>query len=74
MIDAKWSRRWVSGGLVIYPSGLDNGCQVDVLWPGYLHSSVGNQRVIWRSGVCPDVYPDIDAGLESSKVLSSQAS
>lgn len=54
--------------------GLDNGCRVNVRWSAYVSPSGGNQRVIWMSGVCPgmntqrtDVYPDIDARLESSK-------
>lgn len=46
-------------------NNLDDGCQV--VWihkPSFLSLSRDNQRVIWRF----DVYPSIDAGLESSKV------
>lgn len=65
------------------PGGLEDGCQefwshpvasiMGVRWPGYVSPSGDNQRVIWDSGVCPDVYPGVDTGLESSKSLSSQA-
>lgn len=47
------------------PGGLEGGYQgfwscpivrmTDVRWSGYLSPSGGNQRVFWRSGVCPEV-------------------
>lgn len=33
---------------------------VGVRWPGYVGPAGGDQRVIWRSGVSPDVCPGID--------------
>ena len=48
-------------------SGLDNRCHGDARWPGHASPSGGGQRVMWRSGVCPDMCPGIDTGLESSK-------
>lgn len=48
-VDDQWSGQWISDGLDA--------------WTFFLSLPGGNQRVIWRS----DVYPDIDTGLESSK-------
>lgn len=55
-------------------SGQDNVClSVDVMWSGYMSPSGDKQKVIWRSGMSLDAYPGLDAGLEISKHLSSQA-
>lgn len=54
-MDARWSRRWASGGLIT-SGGLDNGCQVVV----FVNPSAGRGL---PGG--PDAYPGSDAGLES---------
>lgn len=33
--------------------GLDDGCQVDVRWSGYVSPLGGNQSIIWMSSICP---------------------
>lgn len=66
-------RIWTSKGLVM-SSGQNNRCQLDVRWPDHMSPSWGNQRVVWRSDIYPDVYAGINAGLNISKSFSSQAS
>lgn len=33
---------------------------MDVWWPGHVSPLVGEQKVIWKSGVYSDEYPGID--------------
>lgn len=67
MTEARWFRKWVPGDLVTSSD--------DVRWSGYVRPSGDNQRIIWRSGMCPDVYPGIDAELEIKIIIiNSQAS
>lgn len=66
MTDARCSRRWAPGALVIH-GGLDNGSQVGIRWCGDVSLSGGNEKVTWSVSTYPDVYPGIDTGLESSK-------
>ena len=47
----------MSGGLAT-SGGLENGFR----WSEHVSPSGRYWRVIWRSGVCPDVYADIDTG------------
>lgn len=60
-------QRWVPGSLLT-SRGRDNGCQWMSGDSGYVSPSRGNQKVIWRSGVCADVYPGVDEEPESSDV------
>lgn len=42
VMNPRWSGGWVPGGLVT-SYGLDNGCQVDVRWSGYVSPSRANE-------------------------------